>query len=927
MRAKLLPGVCLLASTVVGSAMASDVFPFKFQEFALDNGLRVVAIPFDSPGLVAYYTVARVGSRNEVEPGLSGFAHFFEHMMFHGTAKYSQEKYNEVLKSLGIDSNAFTSDDYTCYHMLAPSTSLETIIDLESDRFQNLRYTVEEFRKEAGAVLGEYRKNFSIPFRSIEERLQDTAYTAHTYKHTTMGFLKDIEDMPNQFDYSRKFFDRFYRPENCVVLVAGDFDQRQLELLVKKYYGAWQRGSYQAQIPAEPAQGEERRAHIAWDNPTLPILTLAYHVPAFSAEQIDMPTLDVISQLVFSESAPLFQELVIDKQIVDMLAGSAFDHRDPGLFEITARVKDGKDVPAVEASIEQALEKLKNEPIDARRLDEVKSHMKYGFAMRLDTVANVAETVAHYLNLTGDVRSINKVYALYDRISAADVQSVARKHFTRANRSVITLSNDQLAPAAAASTASVPDIETVLLPSQSSPLIAFRILFRLGAINDPAGKQGLNALTAAMLAQGGTRELSYQQIIDKLYPMSAAIESSTDKEMTVFAGEVHKDHAEAFFKILSDLIIAPRFDPEDFKRNQEMAINYLESTLRGNDDENLGKQALSAMIFRGHPYGYPSIGTVKGLQGITLDDVKQYYAQHYRRGNVVVGLAGGYSDAFLNRVRSVLASLPAGTTPRVELEAPPLPSGLEVELIEKPCIATAVSIGFPIDVTRADHDFFALMVANSYFGEHRTFNGVLMQHMRGLRGMNYGDYSYIENFEEQPGTVFPEPNNARRQQIFSIWIRPVAHRNRHFAIRQAMRELQILCERGLTDADFQATRQFLLNYTRLWAQRLSARLGYKLDSKYYGLDDFLARVQSELPKLTAQDVNRAIKQHLQFQNACIAVVTQHADEFAQELVANKPSPIEYQETTPPAVLEEDKLIERYDLKITRTSVLPAFQMF
>ncbi|HSS38302.1 MAG TPA: pitrilysin family protein, partial [Polyangia bacterium] len=216
------------ASTAAGAGTpgngggASLAFPFPVTEKTLANGLRVYVVAYDSPGLVAYYSVVRTGSRNEVEPGKSGFAHFFEHMMFHGTQKYPLEAYNAALKQMGADSNAFTSDDLTVYHILAGKDALPKIVELESDRFQHLQYAEPDFQKEARAVLGEYNKNASNPIEKMIETLYDHAFTTHTYKHTTMGFLKDIENMPHEMAYSRQFFDHYYRPENVVILVVGD---------------------------------------------------------------------------------------------------------------------------------------------------------------------------------------------------------------------------------------------------------------------------------------------------------------------------------------------------------------------------------------------------------------------------------------------------------------------------------------------------------------------------------------------------------------------------------------------------------------------------------------------------------------------------------------------------------------------------------
>ena len=200
--------------------------------------------------------MVRTGSRNEVEPGKSGFAHFFEHMMFRGTDKYSQDAYNDVIKEMGADSNAFTSDDLTVYHILAGKAALPKIVEIESDRFQNLKYKEQDFQKEARAVLGEYNKNASNPMEKMVEVLYDNAFSTHTYKHTTMGFLKDIENMPKEMAYSRTFFDRYYRPDNVILLVVGDADPEATFALVEKAYGAWGAGGKRPAVPVEPRPEE-----------------------------------------------------------------------------------------------------------------------------------------------------------------------------------------------------------------------------------------------------------------------------------------------------------------------------------------------------------------------------------------------------------------------------------------------------------------------------------------------------------------------------------------------------------------------------------------------------------------------------------------------------------------------------------------------
>ena len=432
------------AATVRASdgAKPNDIFPYPVTKTVLDNGLTVLTIPYDSPGLVAYYTVVRTGSRNEIEPGHTGFAHFFEHIMFRGTTKFPADKYNDVLKQLGADSNAFTTDDWTCYHVVASADALETLADLESDRFMNLKYSEEAFKTEAGAILGEYNKNYSVPFQSMFETLQNTAYTTHTYKHTTMGFLADIKDMPNQYDYSLKFFDRFYRPENCTVVVVGDVKNDDAVRIAKKYYSGWKKGTYQTEVPSEPPQKEEKIVRIPWKNKTLPYLLIGYHVPAFSDTDVERAALDILSQLVFSESSPLFQSLVIEKQKVEFVNGGADDHRDPYLFTVVTRIKDAKNIDSVRDDIYAALEKAKTVPVDAKKLQDIKSHVKYGFAMQLNKPDNVAVTVASYIAVTGNYESMNKVYALYDKVTAEDIMRAAKKYFAKENRTVVILEHE-----------------------------------------------------------------------------------------------------------------------------------------------------------------------------------------------------------------------------------------------------------------------------------------------------------------------------------------------------------------------------------------------------------------------------------------------------------------------------------------------------
>ena len=472
-------------------------------------------------------------------------------------------------------------------------------------------------------------------------------------------------------------------------------------------------------------------------------------------------------------------------------------------------------------------------------------------------------------------------------------------------------------------------VTSELMPLADSPLVGFRILLKVGSAHDPQGKEGIGALTLSMLSSGGSQALTFKEITEKFYPMAAGIGIRIDKEMSVFTGTVHKDNLEAYYAILKDMLLAPGFREEDFIRLKTNQLNYLEKTLVGNMDEQFGKEILNLAMYTDHPFGHTEYGTVESVKNLTLDDIKTYYKNIFLQGNIILGLVGGYPADFPSRILGDFSSLPEGHTPPLVLPAQRMPQGLEFVIAEKQTPATAISMGFPVELSRADDDFFALWIAGSHFGEHRQHLSWLFQKIREERGQNYGDYAYIEHFIQGRGK-FPATNYCRQQQYFSIWIRPLANTNRHFALRQVFRELKILVEEGIPEERFKLTQQYLVNYIRLYAQTLGERLGWKMDSRYYGYDDFLAEAQERIPQITHAQVNAAIKKYLNFENMYVAIITQGAQEFKDALVANTPSAISYANPNmPEKILQEDLIYQEFplDVRPEKVRITPADTFF
>ena len=417
----------------------TPIIPYPTETRTLPNGLTAIVVPMPSDGLVAYWTIVRTGSRDEYEEGRSGFAHFFEHMMFRGTERFPSSKWEEIMQAAGAETNAYTTDDRTVYHAIFAKEDLEQILELEADRFQNLKYTEEQFRTETRAVLSEYNKSFADPFRKLDEALRDTVYAVHTYKHTTMGFIEDVEAMPEMYEYGLQFFDRYYRPEYTTIAIVGDVDFAQSKALIEKHWGDWERGTHAAEIAPEPPQNAPKRADVEFHAPTLPFTVIAYRGPAYDDEIIDSAVLDVISFQAFGENSAIYKKLVIEEQKVDALFTDYPDHVDPYPFGIVARVKDANDLDYVESQILAEIEKLRSTPIPAEELAEVKSHLRYQFALSMNSTGAIAGTLAHYLGLRRTPETINKRYRLYDAVTPEDIQTVSQKYFKPEGRTIVRL--------------------------------------------------------------------------------------------------------------------------------------------------------------------------------------------------------------------------------------------------------------------------------------------------------------------------------------------------------------------------------------------------------------------------------------------------------------------------------------------------------
>ena len=432
-------GVLFPLASMSQETQTSGIIPYETHAETLDNGLKVIFMPMEGQGLISYWSIVRTGSRDEFEEGRSGFAHFFEHMMFRGTEKFPSELYDEALTTIGANGNAYTTDDLTAYHLSIAAEDLERAIELESDRFKSLSYSKPVFETEAGAVYGEYRKNRTDPLYTLYEAMTATAFTMHPYAHMVIGHENDIAAMPTMYEYSRSFFSRYYRPDNTVIFIAGNVESDSVMELLAEHYGDWAPGYAAPEIPVEPAQQEERRVEVTYEGRTLPYIWLAYKFDRFRPENATYVAADILVDLAFGSTSELYQKLVIDEQVVERLNATTNVNRDPGLLDIYARIKDPERVDYVIESIDTTIAAFQASTPDPERLAAVQSRLKYEFLMGLQTPESIARRLTRYVGVTGGLEGVEALYRTYESITPGDVQNAARLYLDSTRRTVAIL--------------------------------------------------------------------------------------------------------------------------------------------------------------------------------------------------------------------------------------------------------------------------------------------------------------------------------------------------------------------------------------------------------------------------------------------------------------------------------------------------------
>uniref|UniRef100_UPI0035C9959B M16 family metallopeptidase n=1 Tax=uncultured Sphingomonas sp. TaxID=158754 RepID=UPI0035C9959B len=787
-RAALLLGAALLPLTAATAkpAPAPAIKPIAFTERTLANGLRVYAIRDTSTPNVSVQVWYDVGSKDD-PAGRSGFAHMFEHLMFKATRNLVSEQFDRLTEDVGGDNNASTNDDYTEYHENVPANHLQRLLFAEADRMNALVVEPKSFASERDVVKEELRQNtnarpygklFSLYFPAV-------SYTRHPYARGTIGSLENLESA--QIDDVRAFHATYYRPDNAVLVVSGNFDAKQLDAWVDQYFAGIKRPT--APIPrvtvTEPERTTATHYVVHEANTPLPAVMISYPIPADSDP--DNPALAVLNAVLSQgESSRLYETLVYRDQLAQSAESVLDSKQGPGNLAVFAILAGGKTVADGEAALRREVARLRDTPVSAAELAEAKNEILTAALQSRETAEGKGRTIASAVIIDRDPRAADRQLAAIGRVSAADVQRVAARYLRDQRSATIqylpedpkATRNDPIAvastvvvapltapgkveivtpasaadriaapPAGPAIAASAPvtnsftlsnGLHVVLVEKHDLSLLTALLVAHGGAAGDRPDRAGVNSLAADLLTKG-TRTRSATEIARQIEALGGSISSEASWDGASIEVTVKSDQAAPALTILADVARNPVFAAEEIERARAQTIDSVQVALK-NPSQLAGLVAARAAL-GASPYGHPLAGTPTSLKAITARDIRAAYAATWAPAQATLVLVGDVTPA---RARALAesfagwtATVPVGPDgPRQIYPAP------RVVVVDMPGAGQAGVVVARPGIARSDPRYYPAAVANTVLGG--GFSSRLNQEIRIKRGLAYGAGSSLQ---------------------------------------------------------------------------------------------------------------------------------------------------------------------------------------
>lgn len=890
----------LAALLLQGAALLAAV-PAVHQT-TLPNGLTVLVREVHSAPVVSVYTWYKVGSRNEY-PGRTGISHLLEHMAFKGSAHFAKGTVSRLITSKGGWENGMTWLDYTAYVETLPRADLELALRIEADRMSSLLLDPKEIEAEKTVVLSELEGRENDPSFYLDTAVRGTAYLAHPYMFRTIGYKSDLQSYgrPQLLEWYRTY----YAPSNATLVIVGDVAADQALALAKKHFGHLPRRPLPPPVvTVEPPQEGERRMVVRRPG-AANYIEAAYHVPPVGS--LDRYPLDVAEYILTSGRTSRLYRALVDTGIASDAGAYGYENRDPTLFEFFITLREGVTPEKAEAALAQVIAGLQSEPPTAQELQKAVNQARAGFVYDMDSVSEQAYRLGFYQTINS-YRYLDTYLANIGKVTAADVQRVAKTYFTDENRTVgwflpnapgqaaggpsgpsqlrggantlsprervtdpepgrragVSALPTQVAAASARPAASKPATAKVTMPpteryvlpnglvlivqaNHAVPAVSLGGMIRAGAIYDPAGKAGLANLTAAGLSRGAAGR-SMQEIAQQLEFVAASVGVGGGIQVANISGRCLTGDLDLTLGILADELRRPDFPEEQIARlkgQMETALTEAED-----DTGEVAERALYAALYpAGHPLHHVPAGDLATVRTITRQDMVDFHRQYYRPDTLILVVVGDVEPA---QVKTLVEKhfgdwQATGQPPAINLPPPPLPAAPVV--VKRPLAGktqTDVAIG-SVGLSRRDPDYYSALMLNYVLGGG-GFSSRLTETIRDEQGLAYDVYSqYRALWGDGPW-------------VLRMGVNP---KNVDRAVAGALAQMERIQQTGPTDAELALWKDYLAGSLALRMETNGGIAGNLADAEFYQVGlDYPYRLPGIMAGITKAQVLAAAKKYL-----------------------------------------------------------------
>lgn len=907
------------AQTAPPAAAASEIVvpPLGFRERVLPNGLKVYTARDTATSNVTVQVWYRVGAKDDPE-GRSGFAHMFEHLMFKATRNLPPETFDRLTEDVGGTNNASTGLDFTNYFETVPAQHLERMLFAEAERMGSLVVDEASFSSEREVVKEEFRQRVLAPPYGRFQRLYSQAFIYQTspYRRPGIGSIADLDAAT--MDDVLRFHETFYRPDNAYLIVAGNFDQAQLDRWIDQYFGGIEnpdRPLPENKVPETFGPAREATFY----GPTVPLPMVQITWPSVPYDHPDRAALDVLDGILSTgESSRLYQSLVYRQQIATQASSSNSQQQQVGVLSTYAILSDGKSPEEGLAALRAEVARLRDEPVTAAELAEAKTELTAQALRGLETIDGRAFQLGYALIMTGDPTAADRDIPNIQAVTIDDVQRVARKYLTpdRAIAMRYVQATDEnppsevqevfAAPVALADLAPAdepvtlaPEGQRIPLPEPGTavdaatpqvaerrlangmrvlvatkpglPLVSARLSFNAGTSDDAAaGKAGVANFTASLLTQG-TETRTAPEIATEIERLGANIGAGAGVDFTnVFASSPANVFPQTM-GLMADIVRNPAFTVGDLEREQTQTLNGLRVQLA--QPGPVAGLAAARAVFGDAPYAVPGSGTPTSIPTISRQDLVTFHGGMYQPSNATLVFSGDITpDAAY-----ALADQAFGDW-RAETAAAPIadPAGPSVAprviVIDQPGAGQAAVVAALRGIARTDEDYFPVLVGNGVMGG--GFSARLSQEIRIKRGLSYGAYSSLSAREDEGMlSASAQTRNDAVPQVAELILAEIAR----------------LSQTEATEAELAPRKATLVGSFGRSLETVDGLGGLVANLAVYGLPlSDLATYAEDVNGVTPAQIQAAAAEHLPASNASLVIVGD-ASVFLEALRAKYPN--------------------------------------